>query len=259
MTTFFQNFLIIGQDGLHLIATAVLPVLFPFFVLTSLILNLTTVTHPWFVSLLAYCSGYPNGARLTQNLYEQQRITLHQAHKLLITTSTPSPMFVITTAGIVFLNDIKLGAIIFFCSVLAAIINGYLWQIQSTQATQIKIHNLPPVQSKSFITVFSSALTSATNAILNVSGIVLFFYILTHILNLPPFASGLLEMTTGVAATINPLLIQFFVTFGGLSVAMQQQIFMQNFHIKLSTYCAYKLTHAILACGLLALYLLLLN
>ncbi|MCQ2383093.1 MAG: hypothetical protein MJ060_04710, partial [Clostridia bacterium] len=72
---------------------------------------------------------------------------------------------------------------------------------------------------------------------------------------LPPFLSGLLEMTTGVATTTNPFLIQFFVTFGGLSVAMQQQIFMQNFHIKFSTYLAYKCTHAIIACALLACYL----
>ena len=52
---------------------------------------------------------------------------------------------------------------------------------------------------------------------------------------------------------------QFFVTFGGLSVGMQQQIFMQSFQIKFRTYLAYKTTHAILACALLALYLLFLN
>ena len=66
-------------------------------------------------------------------------------------------------------------------------------------------------------------------------------------------------MTTGVARTTNPFLVQFFVTFGGLSVGMQQQIFMQSFQIKFRTYLAYKTTHAILACALLALYLLFLN
>lgn len=259
MTTFLQNFLNIGQDGLRIVATAVLPVLFPFFVLTSLILNLTTITRPWLVSVLAYTSGYPNGTRLTQNLYQQNRITLAQAKKLIITTSTPSPMFVIATAGMVFLNNVKLGCSIFLCSIISAIINGWLWcpKQSTTQKLMVTIQEKP--QTKTFSKAFSEAFTSATTAIINVSGIVLFFYIATHLLCLPTVLTGILEMTTGVAATTNPLLVQFFVTFGGLSVAMQQQIFMQDFQFKFSTYLGYKLTHAILACGLLSLYLLFLN
>lgn len=259
MSSFFQDFLFIGQDGLHLIATAVLPVLFPFFVITSLILNLTNVTQPWLVTILAYCSGYPNGARLTQTLYTQKRIDLIQARQLLIATSTPSPMFVIATAGMVFLHNLKLGCIIFLCTIVSALLNGLLWQTKYSQTSKPNEQAKTTQQSKQFFTAFSDALTSATTAIVNVCGIVLFFYIFTHLIRLPFFLTGLLEMTTGVAATTNPYLIQFFVTFGGLSVAMQQQLFMQNFHIKFRTYLAYKTTHAILACGLLAIYLLFLN
>ena len=253
---FFQHFLTVGQDGLQLIATAVLPVLFPFFVLTSLILNLSNGSKPWLVCLLAYCSGYPNGARLTQDLYLQHRIDLPTAKRLLVATSTPSPMFVIATAGLVFLHDLKLGCMIFLCTVVGAMINGWLWAPPHTQAPIIAVNTRAP---KNCFTAFTTALTSATNAIVNVCGVVLFFYIFTQTLHLPVWLAGVLEMTTGAAATASPLLIQFFVSFGGLSVAMQQQLFMQNFHIKFSTYCAYKLTHAILACGLLAVVLLFLQ
>lgn len=259
VTKFLQAFLSAGQDGLQLITTAVLPILFPFFVLTSLILNLTTVSRSWVVILLAYCSGYPNGARLTQDLYLQKRINLSTAKRLLIITSTPSPMFVIATTGIVFLHNLKLGCVIFLCTILSALLNGWLWSIKTKQNKTQLIQSLPPQTHQQFFTAFSNALSSATAAIVNVCGVVLFFYILTHILSFPTIISGLLEMTTGAAATTNPFLIQFFVTFGGLSVAMQQQLFMQNFQIKFHTYCAYKFTHAILACGLLALYLLFLN
>ena len=95
--------------------------------------------------------------------------------------------------------------------------------------------------------------------IINVCGVILFFYITTRLLNLGPILTGILEMTSGVAKTTNPFLVQFFVTFGGLSVAMQQQIFMQNFQIKFQTYLVYKITHALLACALLAICLLFLN
>lgn len=260
MASFLQDFLAAGQDGLQLIATAVLPVLFPFFVLTTLILNLTTATRPWLVTILSYCSGYPNGARLTQNLYKEQRLTLPQAQQLSIITSTPSPIFVIATAGTVFLQNTLLGCVIFICALVGALLNGRLWRLDRPKTKQSP---LPPnmatpttQQSPNFFKAFSDALASATTAIVNVCGVVLFFYIAARLLRLPPLLAGLLEMTTGVAATTNPLLIQFFVTFGGLSVAMQQQIFMQNFHIKFWTYLAYKTTHALFACALLSLYLL---
>ncbi len=257
---FLQHFLIVGQDGLRLIATAILPVLFPFFVLTSLILNLSTVSRPWLICLLAYCSGYPNGARLTQDLYQQKRLSLPTAKRLLISTATPSPMFVVATAGMVFLHNIKLGCIILLCAIIGAIINGWLWSPSSTKKIDSDYLSQDTVPThKGFFVAFSESLSSATNAIVNVCGVVLFFYIFTHSLHFPVFLTGLLEMTTGTAATNNPFLIQFFVTFGGLSVAMQQQIFIQEFNIKFSTYLAYKLTHAIIACGLLALYWLFLN
>lgn len=258
MNAFLQNFLEAGQDGLRLIATAVLPVLFPFFVLTTLILNLTKTAQPWLVALLSYFSGYPNGARLTQNLYLQNRINLSQAKNLSIITSTPSPVFVIATAGTVFLHDVKLGCVIFLCAVISALLNGWLWQTKSTSSPNL-ITAKPYATLPSFFQSFSDALSSATTAIINVCGVILFFYIGTRLLDLAPVLAGLFEMTTGVARTTNPFLIQFFVTFGGLSVGMQQQIFMQSFQIKFRTYLAYKTTHAILACALLALYLLFLN
>lgn len=257
--TFLHTFLSAGQDGLSLIATAILPVLFPFFVITSLILNLTNTTKPWFVIILAYCSGYPNGVRLTQNLYLKKRIDLNQAKNLAIVTSTPSPIFVIATAGSVFLKDVTLGCVIFCCSIFAALINGWLWhQKNNSQATTPYLLNKTH-SSLNFFQALSDALTNATTAIVNVCGVVLFFYILTRLLCLPAFLSGLLEMTTGVSQTLNPFLIQFFVTFGGFSIAMQQQLFMQHFQIKLGTYLLYKITHAVLACALLSVYFLFLN
>jgi len=253
-----QHFLTAGQDGLHLIATAVLPVLFPFFVLTSLILNLTKNARSWLVILLSYFSGYPNGARLTQDLYSRHQINLKQAQTLLIITSTPSPIFVIATAGMIFLKDIKLGCVIFICSILSALLNGWLWRPKYNLETK-HLNTAYPTVTTSFIDSFSNAISSATNSIINVCGIILFFYITTRMLYLTPILSGILEMTSGVAKTTNPILIQFFVTFGGLSVAMQQQIFMKNFQVKFYTFLTYKTTHALIACALITIYLLFFN
>ena len=261
MTAFLQNFLNAGQDGLQLIATAVLPVLFPFFVITTLIINLTKSAQPWLVTLLSYISGYPNGARLTQSLYLENRLNLQQAQQLSIITSTPSPIFVIATTGIVLLRNLKLGCIIFLCSILSALINGWLWKPQQTNSPKQIALSLKKeaTDSTHFFQNFSNSLNSATNAMVNVCGVILFFYICARLIKLPPLLAGLLEMTTGVATTTNPFLVQFFVTFGGFSVAMQQQVFLQSFKVKFSFYLTYKFTHGILACALLALHLLFLN
>lgn len=257
MDAIISNFLAAGQAGLVLLGRAVLPVLFPFFVLTSLILQLVPVKRPWVVAGLAYLSGYPNGARLTKELYEQKIITTAEARHLAIITATPSPFFLIATVGTLFLGDTGLGVIIFLCAVVAALINGWLWRTQFTPHNKNQIVTTLPTKPTKFLSALNQALSTSTSAILNVCGVVLFFYLLAQLLHLPPFLAGILEMTTGVASTTNPFFIEFFVCFGGLSVAMQNLLFMHHWQSSMWHYFAYKLTHAILACGLFSIYWLL--
>lgn len=255
MTAILTTFLAAGQEALGLIGRAVLPVLFPFFVLTTLILNLSRTNNKYVVAGLAYFSGYPNGTRLAKLLYERGDLTAAAARHLSILTSTPSPIFIIATVGTIFLQSTRTGLAIFFCAVGGAIINSLIWR--PGQTTPSPITNLPkPPPPPSFLKAFNDAVYSATSAIINVCGIILFFFILTKLLHLPAALAGLLEMTTGVAQTTNPLLIQFLVCFGGLSVAVQNLLFAESFHLKFGYYLAYKFTHGVLACGLLTLYLL---
>lgn len=254
MATILPTFLAAGQAGLALIGRAVLPVLFPFFVLTSLILNLTPTRNRWLIAGLAYFSGYPNGTRLTKNLYDQGLLSVREAHHLCILTSTPSPFFLIATVGTLFLQNTGYGFLIFICAVIAAIINAWLWR-PAPHHEQAVSPTTPLSPRMSFFTAFSQALTSATSAILNVCGVILFFYILAQMLHLPAWLAGILEMTTGVAGTTNLLLIEFLVCLGGLSVALQNFLFTDKLQIKFGYYLGYKLTHAVIACGLLAICL----
>ena len=254
MAEILPTFLAAGQAGLALIGRAVLPVLFPFFVLTTLLLNLIPTHNKWVVAGLAYISGYPNGTRMTKSLYDQGVIDAPTARHLCVLTSTPSPFFLIATVGTLFLQNTWHGLLIFLCAVVAAIINGWLWRpSKPTGQPVVTCHQ--PTQHLPFFTAFSQALASATSAILNVCGVVLFFYILAQMLHLPAWLAGLLEMTTGVAGTTNLLLIEFLVCLGGLSVALQNFLFTDGLQIKFGYYLSYKLTHAIIACGLLAVCL----
>jgi hypothetical protein len=81
----------------------------------------------------------------------------------------------------------------------------------------------------------------------------------------PPPLSGIIEMTTG-AAQISALpyapkfaaiFICFVVSFGGLSVAMQNFIFMRELNMPPLYYFLQKTTHAILSAAILSAILLL--
>lgn len=249
------TFLTAGQDALALIGRAVLPVLFPFFVITGLIINLANTSNKFVVAGLAYLSGYPNGSRLTKILYEQGRLSQAEAQHLTVLTSTPSPIFAIATVGTLFLQSTLLGIVIFTCAVLGAIINSWLWRPSANSARFTPMSSQPKARPN-FLTAFNQAMRNATAAIINVCGVVLFFFVLSKLLHLPTFFAGLLEMTTGVAATLNPLLIEFFLCFGGLSIAIQNLLFAESFQLRFGFYLGYKLTHALIACGLLGICLL---
>ncbi len=252
MQDFIELFIQSGQEGIALLGKAVLPVLFPFFVLTNLIINILNTNNKYFVGLLSICSGYPNGTRMAKLLYDNGQISKTQARNFCIWTSTPSPIFTIATVGTIILSNTKIGIMIFISSVLAAFINGIIWkEDEGFKKNSTKIIT----DKKPFFQLFNEAIFNSISAILNVCGIVLFFYILAKVLYLPVILSGVIEMTTGTFQTLHPLLIQFFLSFGGLCIACQNFIFSDKFEISFWKYISYKLTHSILSMGILSLIL----
>jgi hypothetical protein len=238
-----------GTRGLALIYRSVLPVLFPFFLITGLVINVCETSNKWTVTALAFFSGYPNGMRMAAMLYERGSISREQACHMTTYTSTVSPIFVIATVGTVMLGDTVTGVLIFAATILGALLNGIIWRQAVTdtpQKTIIQI-NRPVTISKAW----SDALLNAVSSVLNVCGVILFFYIAAAVLGLPPFLSGIIEMTTGVSGLTNPLLIEFIVSFGGISIAMQGFTFTKRLRISPVYYFGCKITHAVIATGIL--------
>jgi hypothetical protein len=266
-----QTFITAGQAGLILISRAVLPILFPFFVISGLLINLLPA-NKFNIIALSLLSGYPNGARLTAMLYKKNAITETQAQNLVIITSTVSPIFAVATVGTVLLGDIWLGFIIFTATVLGAFINGFIWQ-KNRHPTDNKSHSaslpascavLPAAGAAAVLNDaslrlyknfnFNGILLNSIKTIFNICGIILICYIAAALLHLPPLLSGIIEMTTGVSQITMPYIICFILSFGGISIALQSFIFTNDLGISPLRYFAFKLTHAILATGILAVF-----
>ena len=283
-----QGFVSSGRQGLSIFYLNVLPVLFPFFFVTSMLVQCGLFTNtPAFMSksmhalyntdgkaapvlLLSLLGGFPTGARLISDLYDQNEISRNDAIKIATFTSTTSPIFVIATVGAVLLGSVKLGVVIFVAIVAGALLNGLIYrQVRfndsiskdsPSSTTATKAHQNQP---RSLPDAFVNSLTSAMSAILSIGGIIVIFFIIgnqiSSLLNLSATANaillGVLEMTTAVFATSSLSLHDLaqvvaytaVLSFGGLCIAVQGFIYFNKFNMPFWFYILYKITHMMLS------------
>lgn len=133
-------------DGILLWSTAVLPTLFPFFFLTTILtelnvtLRLSKLFFPitsrvfrtsglsGYVYATSIISGYPMGAKTTADLYQKGYISSGQAYKITTFTSTSGPLFIIGTVGSKMFGQKSLGVLILLCHILGSFLNGLLYR-----------------------------------------------------------------------------------------------------------------------------------
>ncbi len=132
-------FLIIATDtvteaakgALLLCATSVIPALFPFFVLTGLMVNCGIVTSVGkifapladkvfkssgtgaVVFVIGILCGYPTGAKVISELYLSGRLTKEESERLLAFCNNSGPLFVIGAVGSGMLGNKNLGIVIY--------------------------------------------------------------------------------------------------------------------------------------------------
>lgn len=225
-------------DGLTIWAYNVLPVIFPFALLTTLytksvkqckfsISKLLFGTSCDSVFLQSFLCGYPVGARAISEL-DLDKVT---AAKLCSFCSTPGPIFVIATIGAA-VNNGTATLIIFLSQVIAMILNGWLYT--GRRALKIVVKN-PRLQTKDF----GETITNSILSVLTVGALIALFFMLSEmfqrllsqsIANHPLlfFVIGMLEMTSGILKICQtcPLFVSTVCTsallaFGGLCVALQ--------------------------------------
>lgn len=251
-------------DGITVWAHNVLPVLFPFALLStiyaggvsanrfSLSKSLFGIScdNVWFVSFLC---GYPAGARAIS----QQDIDDKTAVAVCSFCSTPNPIFVLATVGTL-LDNITATIIVCIAQAVAMILNGLLY----TAGKSYNFNN----KLEAFVgTDFGTTLTNSILSVLSVGGLIALFFVLTEMIQgvLPPsisqqptvfFAIGLLEMTSGiikVAQSCNifvaTICTSALLSFGGLCVTLQCFAFLSQKGVKLTQLLKTKCTQSAFA------------
>ena len=125
-------------------ATIVLPSLFAFFIFTKLLMQNTKtmsifgfLNKPFkkiygcdyggYIFLMSVLAGYPVGASLISEFYEQNKLDLKQAKILCAFTSTSGPMFILGSVASSMVFNKSIGFVILISHLIASLINGYIF------------------------------------------------------------------------------------------------------------------------------------
>lgn len=267
-----------ASNGLVAFGTKVFPSLFPFFVLTKILIELNVLDsvsklfkklmaflfncpgESAYVFIIGLLCGYPVSAKITSDLYLSGKLGGTNASKIASFTSTSGPMFVIGTVGVAMFNNAKLGALILLCHVLGAIITGLIFCNIGKKTIKISKATLPTPQPPVKIsTAINNSMFSSINSVLVVGGFIVAFYIIIDaVLNMfsltgiaKPIVCGLIEMTRGLIE-LNSLMLPFnlnliygtfLISFGGFSIIMQAYYFLSQCKVKLSKFVLIKIVH----------------
>ena len=133
-------------SGMLLFAKNVAPALFPFFFFTKLLTGLgganalgkalkkpvarlyNAPPESGYILVMSLISGYPIGAKLISDFYENGNFTIENCKKVSSFTSTSGPLFVVGTVGTLMLSSPKAGYVLFLCHALGALVNGLIYR-----------------------------------------------------------------------------------------------------------------------------------
>ena len=201
-----------ASEGLALCARSVVPALFPFLAVSSLLVTLGfgQWLSPYFSGLmvslfrlpgtagsallLGLVAGYPVGARTAAELYRSGLLTKQEAERLLAFCNNSNPVFLISVLGAGVFGSTRTGLWLWLIHVASALITGLLFRGRNAPSGPRAVPRPLSAAAPSFSGAFVSAVRDAAAAMLSVCAFVTLFYVLST-----PFS--------GLDAPLGPLLI----------------------------------------------------
>lgn len=258
-----------GKNGLVLWATVLVPSLLPFSILTSLLRKKLQGNRLCYLLLTAgILSGYPIGAKIAGDLYQDGSLTKKQAVFFGSAINNPSPMFVIFFVGESLLH-LGPGKYFFYLTVLLSAFLGSVcfYLLTPLLHGRLSLHanssGHPPVPCATFSEQLDEEISASALLLIKIGGYVMLFSILARMIqSIPALPSvcqiplcGLLEITTGNAMICSSgiphhakiILCLAFTAFGGLSAAAQTNSVLRNTGLSIVPYVIIKFLSSLFA------------
>ena len=189
------------RDGLRLCGNVILPSLFPFFVLSSLVVELgmsrylgkllEPVMAPLFrvngncaaALALGFVGGYPVGARTAIQIYERGQCSRTEAERMLAFCNNSGPAFILGAVGAGVFGSGLAGLLLYLVHLAASLIVGVLFRFyKSHEKPQTRKSQGPQFQAASFPSAFTSSITGALQTTIHICAFILFFTVFLRIL-----------------------------------------------------------------------------
>lgn len=265
------------RNGLNICGSSVIPSLFPFMVISDFILRsgigniagqkLAPITNKVFrlpgtagcAVMLSLVGGFPVGAKMTAQLFENGDITRKQGRRMIFFCVNAGPAFVIGTVGSTMLSSRKAGIILFASLTASSLLTGFVSRFAEKKTDRINIKTSPFNPS-----VLSDSVSSSVQAMLGVCAwILLFSGLNAYLIRLPVNGSALAvlsmltEVTGGCIAASNAFpafVCAFVIGWSGLAVHCQLLPYISRLEIKISMFLLSRIIAGVLS-ALIALLL----
>lgn len=185
--------------GLRFCTNTLVPALFPFMMLSSLVVKigmsekigkvLAPVVKVLFrlppitaaTILLSFVGGYPSGAIGVNELYRQGKISRAQAEQMLLFTVCAGPAFILNAVCSGFANNAIIGPIMLASHIISALILGIVAGFLYSPSKLIG--SAPDIRRQNFSYAMVGACLDAAHATFNMCSFVILFSALLSILN----------------------------------------------------------------------------
>lgn len=238
--------------SLNIWITSLLPALFPFFIVSDILINYDVIKYfpkvirnsikylfnvsdnGLVIILLSMLSGFPSNARNIKNMYLDKKITKEEGEHLLYFTHFSNPMFILGTIPLI-LNSNKISKYILISHYLANIILGICLR-KYNRVNDSNTSNYKE-DKHNFGLVLTTSIRKSLDSVLGILGTLTVFLIISTLLinffNLDNTSSllvkSILELTSGLKELGSYNLLDKYLliisscilSFGGLSVHMQ--------------------------------------
>lgn len=271
------------KDGLHLCFNVIIGSVFPFMILTDIIVATTRFERiSWlrksfeFIFKINGCAisafiigilcGFPIGVKVSLDLYKSGYISKEECERLIGFSNNTGPAFIISGIGAGMRGSIKDGVILYASMIFSAIICGLILGRSKNSS-----YKKATVTNTSYD--FSASIKSSSINTLYVCAFIVFFSIVCGVLKsaiknnliyslIIPFieiSNSAKSLSSGnfLNQNIEMILTSFAISFSGISVHMQARSFILGTDISMKTYYGAKLLQGTLA-SLITLFLVIL-
>lgn len=255
--------------GLILWYQSVIPSLFPFMVLTTLLSETLGNGGLLYTVFVGFLCGYPMGAKTAADLYKQKRLSLAECQLAAGFCNLPSPMFMIGYAELR-----KELPVIYITAAICILIGKFYIQRKKYGKHSDKknfAYSLTVENTGFSIRTFEISVMNCCAVLLKIGIYLVLFSIAAAFLHsvdwipnkLAIYLTCLLELTTGTNIAANTpslaipsaILISCTCTFGGLCGIAQTKSVMDGVPFSIPLYILCKIFHMVLVGGIL-MYLL---